>query len=216
MKEGEHLFIQTEKVAQGGCGCPIPAGTQGQAGCGSGQPGLLVGDPACSRGLELDGHCGPFQPRPFYDSNSRGQKLAFSDHVQPPTNHSPSPRHKHGTPQPRMGYSGRSARAGRAAHRPDHRQAGTRQRPSHRRSHRATRSRRRPRSVPGPPHTGVRPRGTPRPYLPVMAARRGAAGRDGRLRAALRARRAAPTTARHGTAKHSAGPPGVGGSRSPR
>jgi len=43
-------------------------GIQGQAGCGSGQPGLLVGDPAHSRGLELDGHCGPFQPRPFYDS----------------------------------------------------------------------------------------------------------------------------------------------------
>ena len=38
---------------------------QGQAGCGSGQPGLLVGDPAHSRGLELDEHCGPFQPRPF-------------------------------------------------------------------------------------------------------------------------------------------------------
>jgi len=58
----------TEQVAQGGCGFPIPAGIQGQAGCGSGQPGLLVGDPAHSRGLELDEHCGPFQPRPFYDS----------------------------------------------------------------------------------------------------------------------------------------------------
>jgi len=54
-----------EQVAQGG---PIPGGIQGQAGCGSGQPGLLVGDPAHSRGLELDGHCGPFQPRPLYDS----------------------------------------------------------------------------------------------------------------------------------------------------
>ena len=32
----------------------------GQAGCGSGQPGLLVGTPTHSRGLELDGHCGPF------------------------------------------------------------------------------------------------------------------------------------------------------------
>jgi len=42
-----------ELIAQGGCGCPIPAGIQGQAGCGSGQPGLLVGDPAHSRGLEL-------------------------------------------------------------------------------------------------------------------------------------------------------------------
>ena len=39
-----------------------------QAGCGSGQPGLVVGDPAHSRGLKLDDHCGPFQPRPFYDS----------------------------------------------------------------------------------------------------------------------------------------------------
>ena len=28
----------------------------------------MVGDPAHSRGLELDEHCGPFQPRPFYDS----------------------------------------------------------------------------------------------------------------------------------------------------
>jgi len=40
-----------EQVAQGGCGCPIPGGIQGQAGCGSGQPGLVVGDPAHSRGL---------------------------------------------------------------------------------------------------------------------------------------------------------------------
>jgi len=39
-----------EQVAQGGCGCPIPGGIQGQDGCGSGQPGLLVGDPAHSRG----------------------------------------------------------------------------------------------------------------------------------------------------------------------
>ena len=50
------------------CGCPIPGGIQGQAGCGSGQPGLLVGDPAHSRGLKPNDHCGPFQPRPFYDS----------------------------------------------------------------------------------------------------------------------------------------------------
>ena len=28
----------------------------------------MVGDPAHSRELNLDGHCGPFQPRPFYDS----------------------------------------------------------------------------------------------------------------------------------------------------
>ena len=57
-----------EQVAQGGCGCPIPGGIQGQAGCVSGQPGLLVGDPAHSRGLERDEHCSPFQPRPFYHS----------------------------------------------------------------------------------------------------------------------------------------------------
>jgi len=56
-----------EQVAQGGCGCSNPGGIQGQAGCGSGQPGLVVGDPAHSRGLKLDDHCGPFQPRPFYD-----------------------------------------------------------------------------------------------------------------------------------------------------
>ena len=41
-----------EQVAQEGCGCPIPGGIQGQAGCGSGQPGLVVGDPAHSRGVE--------------------------------------------------------------------------------------------------------------------------------------------------------------------
>ena len=41
-----------EQVAQGGCGCPIPGGNQGQAGCGSGQPGLVVGNPTHSRGVE--------------------------------------------------------------------------------------------------------------------------------------------------------------------
>lgn len=41
-----------EQVAQGGCGCPIPGGIQGQAGCGSGQPGLVVGNPAHSREVE--------------------------------------------------------------------------------------------------------------------------------------------------------------------
>ena len=61
-------MLPLAQVAQGGCGCPIPAGIQGQAGCGFGQPGLLVGDPAHSRELELDEHCGPFQPRPSSDS----------------------------------------------------------------------------------------------------------------------------------------------------
>ena len=42
---------------------------QGWAGCGSGQPGLMVGDPApIAEGLKLDDDCGPFQPKPFYDS----------------------------------------------------------------------------------------------------------------------------------------------------
>jgi len=41
-----------EQVAQRGFGCPIPGGIQGQAGCGSGQPGLMVGDPAHGRGVE--------------------------------------------------------------------------------------------------------------------------------------------------------------------
>ena len=40
-----------KQVAQGGCGCPIPGGIQGQAGCGSEQPGLVVGDPAHHRGV---------------------------------------------------------------------------------------------------------------------------------------------------------------------
>ena len=43
-----------EQVAQGGCGRPIPGGIHGKAGHGSGQPGLVVGDPARSRGLKLD------------------------------------------------------------------------------------------------------------------------------------------------------------------
>ena len=38
--------------SQGGCGCLIPGGIQGQAGCGPGQPGLMVGHPAHSRGIE--------------------------------------------------------------------------------------------------------------------------------------------------------------------
>ena len=45
--------VTLEQVAQGGCGCPIPGGIQGQAGCGSGQPGLVVDNPAHSRGLKL-------------------------------------------------------------------------------------------------------------------------------------------------------------------
>ena len=41
-----------EQVARGRCGCPITGGIQGQAGCGSEQPGLVVGDPVHSGGVE--------------------------------------------------------------------------------------------------------------------------------------------------------------------
>ena len=51
-----------EQVAQRGRGCPIPEGMQGQAGCGSGQPGVVVGDPAHSRGLELTSTVVLFNP----------------------------------------------------------------------------------------------------------------------------------------------------------
>jgi len=64
----QNLYAVPDQQAQGVCGCPIPGGIQGQAGCGSGQPGLLVGDPDHSKVLELDEHCGPFQPRLFCDS----------------------------------------------------------------------------------------------------------------------------------------------------
>ena len=45
----------------------------------SGQPGLEVGDPAHSRELKLDDHCGPFQPRPFYYSMKQSTILHLWD-----------------------------------------------------------------------------------------------------------------------------------------
>jgi len=44
------------------CGCPIPGGIQDKAGCGSAQPGLVVGDPVHGRGLKLDDHYVFFNP----------------------------------------------------------------------------------------------------------------------------------------------------------
>ena len=38
------------------------------AGCGSGQPGIVVGNLHIAEGLKLDDRYGPFQPRLFYDS----------------------------------------------------------------------------------------------------------------------------------------------------
>ena len=60
----QHGAVRANRVGEGGI---IPGGIQGQARCGSGQPGLVVGDPARSRVVKLDEYCGPFQPRPFYD-----------------------------------------------------------------------------------------------------------------------------------------------------
>ena len=57
-----------EQAAQRCGGCSVPGDFQGEAGSGSGQSGLVVGDPPHSSGVELDDHCGPFQPRPFCDS----------------------------------------------------------------------------------------------------------------------------------------------------
>ena len=45
-----------QQLTQGRCGYLVPGCIQGQARCGSGQPGLVVGDPAHSRGLKLDDH----------------------------------------------------------------------------------------------------------------------------------------------------------------
>jgi len=66
---GRDLWVPVVQphIAQGGCGCTIPGGIQGQAGCGSGQTGLLVGNPAHTGGVKINDLWGPFQPRPFYD-----------------------------------------------------------------------------------------------------------------------------------------------------
>ena len=39
----------------------------------------MVGDPAHSRGLNLDEHCGPFQPRPFYDSKNVSHQCCVTE-----------------------------------------------------------------------------------------------------------------------------------------
>jgi len=43
----------------------------GQAGWGLGQPDLVNGNPAHSRGFRLYGLQGPFQPKPFYDNTMK-------------------------------------------------------------------------------------------------------------------------------------------------
>jgi len=54
-------------AAQRSCGCPIPRGAQGQVRWGPGQPDLVAGNPAHSRGLEL---CGSHLSKPFHDSRN--------------------------------------------------------------------------------------------------------------------------------------------------
>ena len=41
----------------------------------------MVGDPAHSRGLKLYEHCGPFQPRSFYDSMEQTFKFVALNHL---------------------------------------------------------------------------------------------------------------------------------------
>ena len=53
---GENYLLRgTGTAAQRSCGCPIHGSTQGWAGWGPGQPELVGGSPAHSRGLELCG-----------------------------------------------------------------------------------------------------------------------------------------------------------------
>ena len=78
----ENLSIST---AQGGCGCPIPGGIQGQAGCGSGQPGLAVGDPAHSREVETRWSLWSFSTQAilwFYDSMTMLEIYTFISAAQ--------------------------------------------------------------------------------------------------------------------------------------
>ena len=48
----KYIFSDIAYFSVKSFGCPIPGGIQGQAGCDSGQPGLLIGDPAPIREVE--------------------------------------------------------------------------------------------------------------------------------------------------------------------
>jgi len=48
----QRVVTHWNRLFQGGCGCPIPGGIQGQAGCGSGQPRLVAGNRTHSKGVE--------------------------------------------------------------------------------------------------------------------------------------------------------------------
>ena len=55
-RSSEELYPNINKVKQTGCPrsceCLIPGGIQGQAGCGSGKPGLVADNPTRSREVE--------------------------------------------------------------------------------------------------------------------------------------------------------------------
>jgi len=59
-----------EQVAQGGCGCPILSLEAFQARLDVALGSLVwwLTTLHIAGGLKLNDHCGPFQPRPFYDS----------------------------------------------------------------------------------------------------------------------------------------------------
>ena len=59
-----------EQAAQGGCGVSFSGDIQDPPGQGPVQP--AVGDPALAAGLDWMTHRGPFQPRTFCDSVTKG------------------------------------------------------------------------------------------------------------------------------------------------
>ena len=73
------FFIQSaEALAQlsRSCGCPIPGGTEGQAGWGPWAGWAGGGQPCTWHGLGLGGLWGPFQPKPFCDPMCSERKSA--------------------------------------------------------------------------------------------------------------------------------------------
>ena len=57
-----------EQVAKGGCGCPIPGAFKARLDVALGSLVLWLVTLQIAGGLKLNDHCGPFQPRSFYDS----------------------------------------------------------------------------------------------------------------------------------------------------
>ena len=57
-----------EQVAQGGCGCPSLEAFKARLDMALGSLVCWLATLHIAGGLKLDDHCGPFQPRPFYDS----------------------------------------------------------------------------------------------------------------------------------------------------